>query len=65
MKLFNRTVIPSDHPFVVNKYTQWYYDIIHNALFRKDKNVDYLNDTILFLTASLCTIYPKESSLGL
>lgn len=42
MKLFTRTPVPSDHPFLMNKYTQWYYDIIHNALSRKDNPDSYV-----------------------
>ena len=34
MKLFTRSIIPIDHPFLNNKYTQWYYDIINNARIR-------------------------------
>ena len=31
MKLFISVSLPSDHPFLVNKYTRWYYAIIEAA----------------------------------
>lgn len=34
MKLFPNTVMPSVHPYLTNKYTVWYYSIIHYAALR-------------------------------
>ena len=31
MKLLPTVTLPNQHPYLINKYTQWYYDIIENA----------------------------------
>ena len=37
MKLLPTAILPIQHPYLINKYTQWYYDIIENA---KTREVD-------------------------
>lgn len=38
MKLLTNSTLPLDHPYLINKYTQWYYDIIKSSKLRISKN---------------------------
>lgn len=42
MKLLPGTLLPIDHPYLFNKYTQWYYDIIENAKIRIFDKITYV-----------------------
>jgi len=46
MRIFNKVTLPVDQPFVVNKYTYWYYAIIEHALQRHTNEYSELHHII-------------------
>lgn len=41
MKVPNRVCLPTNHPYLNNKYTRWYYYIIYYAQTRSNQNLGY------------------------
>lgn len=58
MRIFNTVSLPVDHPFIVNKYTQWYYAIIYSAL---QRDMDEYTEVHHIIPASFFTNHKRKT----
>lgn len=61
MKIFRQVILPTDNPFLNNKYTVWYYGIINNA---KSRDIEGYTERHHIIPESLFKNRIRKGSAG-